>query len=72
MEAIKGGQLIDPHMEKIKHEVLENKQPNFFISKDGVLGYKGGGICVPNDKEIKKHILYKAQKYSVYNASRHY
>ena len=41
MEAIKGGQLVDPHMEKIKHEVLENKQPNFFISKDGVLDYKG-------------------------------
>ena len=30
------------------------------MSEDGVLGYKGGRICVPNDEEIKKQILYEA------------
>ena len=25
-----------------------------------MLGYKGGRICVPNDEEIKKQILYEA------------
>ena len=30
------------------------------MSDDGVLGYKGGRIYVPNDEEIKKQILYKA------------
>ena len=60
MEAIKGGQLTDPLMEKFKHKALEEKQSNFFVSEDRVLGYKGGRICVPNDEEIKKQILYKA------------
>ena len=27
---------------------------------DGLLGYKGRRICLPNDEEIKKHILYEA------------
>ena len=60
MEAIKGGQLSDPQIEGFKQEVLEKKQSDFFISEDGVLGYKGGRICVPNDEEIKKQILYEA------------
>ena len=60
MEAIKRGQLIDPQMEKFNQEVLENKQSNFSMSEDEVLGYKDGRICVPNDKEIKKQILYEA------------
>ena len=47
-------------MEKFKQEVLEKKQSNFFMSYDGVLGYKGGRICVANDEEIKKQILYEA------------
>ena len=60
MEAIKGGQLIDLQMEKFKQEVLEKKQSNFFVSEDGVLGYKGGRICVLDDETIKKQILYMA------------
>ena len=54
LEAIKGGQLIDPLMEKFKQQTLEEKQSNFFMSKDGVLRYKGRRICVPYDEEIKK------------------
>ena len=42
MEAIKGVQLVDPQLEAIKQEVLLNKQSNFFILEDGVLGYKDG------------------------------
>ena len=54
MEAIKGGQLSDPQIEGFKQGVLEKKQSDFFISEDGVLSYKEGRICVPNDEEIKK------------------
>ena len=60
MEAIKGGQLSDAQIEGFKQAVLEKKQSNFFILEDGVLGYKGGRICVLNDDEIKKQILYEA------------
>ena len=60
MEPIKGGQLVDLQMEKLKHEVLETKRLNFYISDDEVLGCKGGRICVPNDDEIKGQILYEA------------
>ena len=58
MEAIKRGQLIDPLMEKFKKKAGEDRRSNFFVSKDEILGYKGGRICVSNDKEFKKQILY--------------
>ena len=61
MEVIKAGQLVDSQIEKLKQEVLETKQPNFYISDDGVLGYKRGKICALNDEEIKSQILYKAR-----------
>ena len=54
LEAIKEGQLANPLIEKFKQKALEEKQSNFFVSENGVLGYKGGRICVPNDEEIKK------------------
>ena len=54
MEANKGGQLTDPLMEKFKKKALKGRQSNFFVSEDGVLGCKGGRICVSNDEEIKK------------------
>ena len=58
-------------MEKFKQEVFEQKQSNFFMSEDGVLGYKRGRICAPNDKEIKKQILYKAHNtpYAMHSGS---
>ena len=64
MQGIKGGQLVDPLMEKLKHEVLKDKQLNFFLSEDRVLGYRGGHICVSNDEEIKKQIMYKSNNTS--------
>ena len=45
---------MSPLMKKFKQKALEGKQSNFFVSEDGVLGYKGGRICVSNDEEIKK------------------
>ena len=60
MEAIKGGQLADPLMERFRKKAEEGKRTNFFLSEDGVLGYKGGRVCVPNDEEIKRQILYEA------------
>ena len=60
MEAIKEGQLVDSQIENLKHEVLKNKLTKFCISDDGVLAYKGGKICMPNDEKIKSQILYEA------------
>ena len=60
MEAIKGGQLADPLMERFKKKAEEGKQTNFFLSEDGVLRYKGVRVCLPNDEEIKREILYEA------------
>ena len=60
MEALKGGQLTDPLMEKFKQKAWEERRSNFFVLEDGVMGYKGGRICVPNDEEVKKQILYEA------------
>ena len=54
MAAIKGSQLIDLLMQKFKKKNLEEGRSIFFVLEDGVLGYKGGRICVPNDEEIKK------------------
>ena len=53
-EAIKGGQLTDPLMEKFKKKAREERRSNFFVLKDGILGYKRGRICVLNDEEFKK------------------
>ena len=72
LEAIKGCQLTNSLMEKFKQKALEEKQLNFFVLEDGVLGYKGGRIYMPNNEEINKHILYEAQIYSLCNASGHY
>ena len=60
IRAIKGGQLTDLLIERFKHKALEERRSNFFVSKDGTLGYKRGRICVPNNEEIKKQILYEA------------
>ena len=68
MEAIKGDQVSDPQIEGFKQGVLEKKQVDFFISEDGILSYKGGRICVPNDEEIKKQILYEAHNIPLCNA----
>ena len=59
MEEIRGEQLCDPLIEQLKYEVRKDKRPNFQISEDGVLGFKGR-LCVPNDEGIKRKILYEA------------
>ncbi|XP_062114966.1 uncharacterized protein LOC133828971 [Humulus lupulus] len=59
MEAIQGGQLLEPLYEYIKHEVRKDMRPGFHISEDGVLGFKGR-IFVPKDTEIKNQIFYEA------------
>ena len=49
--------VFEEYLKKFKKKALEEKQSNFFVSGDGVLGYKGG---VANYEEIKKLILYEA------------
>ncbi|XP_062075731.1 uncharacterized protein LOC133779845 [Humulus lupulus] len=58
MEAIQGGQLLEPRYEQIKHKVRKDMLLGFHISENGMLGFKVR-ICVPDDAEIKKQIFYK-------------
>jgi len=66
-EEIKNKQHLDPLIEQLKHEVIKDRRPNFQISEDGVLGFKGQ-LCVPEDEGIKRQILYEAHNtpYSVH------
>ena len=63
MEAIRGGQLVDPWVQGLMHEVRNEGRPGFHISEDGVLGFKGR-ICVPDDDEIKKQIFFEGHNAS--------
>lgn len=63
MVKIRSKQLLDPLIEQLKHEVINDRRLNFQISEDGVLGFKGR-LCVPNDEEIKRQILYEAYNMS--------
>ncbi|XP_042958074.1 uncharacterized protein LOC122293600 [Carya illinoinensis] len=70
IDQIKVAQNSDPGLVKIKGEVPEDKRPEFSISGDGTLRFKGK-IYVPNVKEIRDVILKKAHRslYTVHPGS---
>jgi hypothetical protein len=67
LQDIQKGQLEDDKIQEIKHNIKEEKSPNFSEDKEGVLWYKGR-ICVPNVKELKDKILREAHEsaYSIH------
>ncbi|KAL5571283.1 hypothetical protein UlMin_020880 [Ulmus minor] len=67
LDGIKGSQELDPTIVKLKELVQEKKKVEFSISPDGVLHCKGR-LCIPDDEELKKQILFEAHTtpYSVH------
>jgi hypothetical protein len=67
IQEIQRCQLEDEKVQDIKHNIKEEKSPNFSEDDEGVLWYKGR-ICVPNVKEIKDKILHEAHEstYSIH------
>jgi ribonuclease HI len=56
LQEIQKGQVEDEKIQRIKHNIKEEKSPGFFENEEGVLWYKRR-ICVPNVKELKDKIL---------------
>jgi hypothetical protein len=67
LQEIRRGQLEDEKVQEIKHNIMEEKSPDFLEDDEGVLWYKGR-ICVPNIKELKEKILREAHEsaYSIH------
>jgi hypothetical protein len=67
LQEIQKGQLKDEKIQEIKHNIKEEKSPDFSEDNEGVLWYKGM-ICVPNVKELKDKILCEAHEsaYSIH------
>jgi hypothetical protein len=66
-QEIRKGQVEDEKIQKIKHNVKEEKSPGISEDEEGVLWYKGR-ICVSNVKELKDKILHEAHEsaYSIH------
>jgi hypothetical protein len=66
-QEIRKGQLEDEKIQEIKHNIKEEKLPEFLEDDQGVLWYKGR-ICVPNVKELKDKIIREAHEsaYSIH------
>ena len=58
-DRMKGSQGLDLELVKIKEEILEEKESSFSLSEDGILHFYGR-LCVPNDDDIRKQILFEA------------
>jgi hypothetical protein len=67
LQEIRRGQVEDEKIQEIKHNIKEEKSPEFLEDDKGVLWYKGR-ICVPNIKELKDKILREAHEstYSIH------
>jgi hypothetical protein len=61
LQEIRRGQLEDEKVQEKKHNIKEEKSPDFSEDNEGVLWYKGR-ICVPNIKELKDKILCEAHE----------
>jgi hypothetical protein len=61
LEQIKTAQLVDAELTIIREGVEKGLQPNFQITKDGVLKFRDR-VCIPNNLELKKVILSEAHQ----------
>jgi hypothetical protein len=66
-QEIQKGQVEDEKIQEVRHNIKEEKSPDFSEYEEGVLCYKGR-ICVPSVKELKDKILHEAHKsaYSIH------
>jgi hypothetical protein len=67
LQEIHRSQVEDEKIQKIKHNIKEEKLPSFSKDEQGVMWYKGR-IYVPNIKELKDKILHEAHEsaYSIH------
>jgi hypothetical protein len=65
LQEILKGQVEDEKIQQIKHNIKEEKSPDFSEDEEGVLWYTRR-ICVPSIKELKDKILCEAHE-SVYS-----
>ena len=70
IDQIKVAQASDTELMKIKEEIAEGKRPDFLVSDDGTLRFRGR-LCVPKDRVIKDLILREAHRslYTVHPGS---
>jgi hypothetical protein len=61
LQEIRKGQVEDEKIQEIKHNIKEEKSPDFLEDEEGVLRYKGR-ICVHNVKELKDKTLREAHE----------
>ena len=66
-EGMKGAQLLDPQLVKIRDDILDGKESTFSLSEDGIL-HLDGRLCIPDNESIKKQVLFEAHEtpYSVH------
>ena len=50
---------MDMHLCRLKRMIRVGKRPDFSVTDDGIIQYKGR-LCVPFDKAMKAHILEEA------------
>jgi hypothetical protein len=70
LEQIKTAQFSDAELTTIRERVEKGQQPDFQISKDGVLKFHNR-VCIPDNAELKKVILSEAHQslYTVHPGS---
>ena len=66
-DGMKGAQLLDPELVRIREEIGKDKESPFTLSEDGIL-HREGRLCIPNNDDIRKQILSEAHDtpYSVH------
>jgi hypothetical protein len=62
LQEILKGQVEDEKIQQIKHNIKEEKSPDFSEDEEGVLWYTRR-ICVPSIKELKDKILCEAHEF---------
>ena len=64
---MKGAQVLDPELVHIMERIRERKETTFALLEDGIL-HPEGRLCIPNDVDIRKQILFEAHEtpYSVH------
>jgi hypothetical protein len=65
VKEIQKSQVEDEKIQEIKHNIKEEKSPDFSEDEEGVLWYKKR-ICVPNAKELKDNIPREAHESAYY------
>ena len=53
LDGMKGSQMLNSDVVKIRVDILEGKETPFVLSEDGIL-HVDGRLCLPNNEDIEK------------------